>query len=498
MKWIFQTAAVFLWSALLGLGAQPNTNLVQGVVYERTGADVRPLPRAFVSVWSSGGELLGTARTDGAGRYQFVNLPQSRLAVSVSKPGFNTQQAGGRAGSRTILDCSAGCRQSGLDFELSRGAVVAGIVLDRMREPVVRAAVSIRRTGAAESSERPSTGTTDDRGRFRIAGLRAGSYTLTIRKRAPGGQDEVLTKSLNLGEGEQNSNLALILGNEGSFRIAGSVSGIPFGEGYRTWVAIRALSGSPRALQASVGPDGHFQFDSVIAGRYRADASAVKLGAIERTDYFLDVIEVQADTDGIALQPVEPATAAGTLEIDAGTLPAGARIRFTSRDGFGYRWTRVHGAERQFDLSGLRPGAYRVEADSAQFYVKGIKIAGSMQPPDEVILSPGVNHLTVVAAADQSQVFGIVRNLKTAQLVPVPHARVALQGDRGEHLVQADQAGHFLFGKVIPGEYRICAWTSIAPERVEEEVSWEQAGCQSKIITIDPSSEVEIDLRAAP
>ena len=81
---------------------------------------------------------------------------------------------------------------------------------------------------------------------------------------------------------------------------------------------------------------------------------------------------------------------------------------------------------------------------------------------------------------------------------PLPHGRVALDGDGGRLRVQSDQAGRFLFGKVIPGEYRICAWADIAPERVADEAEWERAGCENKIIPIDPDSEVEIDLTAAP
>jgi hypothetical protein len=301
---------------------------------------------------------------------------------------------------------------------------------------------------------------------------------------------------LNLAEGEEITDLVLTPGSRGSFRVAGSVAGIPFGEGYRTRISIRPLSGPARSVQASVGPDGRFQFGSLMAGRYRTDASAVRVGTAERTDYFMDVIDVVADTDGLSLQPVAPATAAGTVEVAAGKVPQGARIRFTSTDGFGYRWAGLNGPGREFDLAGLRPGSYRVEADSTEFYIKGVKTTGEAQSPKEVILSPGANRLTIVAAADQSQVYGVILDPNTSR--PLPNARVALQGDRGEYSVQSDQVGRFLFGKIIPGDYRICAWTDIAPERVAEEASWEQAGCQSRIIPIAPSSEVEIDLKAAP
>ena len=484
-----------MWLALLVYPAW-SQSWVQGVVRERTAQGLRPLARAFVSASTSGGELLGTARTDAQGRYHLLELPAGRLALAASKPGYLTRQAAGRAGFNAILDCSAGCRESSLDFELSRGAVVAGVVVDAAREPVSRAAVSLRRNGATPSPEKPSTAASDDRGRFRIAGLPAGSYTLTVQRRGPAGQNEVLTRTLEIRDGEQITDLPLTLGGQGSFRVAGRISGIRYGEGYRTWVTIQPLDGSARSMQANVGPDGRFRFESVPAGRYRAAAAVVKLDAVERTDHFLETVDVLGDTDSITLQRVEPATVTGTVEVAAGALPASVILRFISQEGLGYNWTRVGGAGRQFDLSGLRPGRYRVGSDSPQVYVKGIKAGGDLASPDEVVLAPGLNRLAVVVAADHGQVSGTVRSPETRK--PLPHGRVALRGERGEHSVQADQAGRFLFGKVIPGDYRICAWSSLTPELVGDEASWERAGCQSRVIPIAPSSEIEIELRAAP
>ena len=81
---------------------------------------------------------------------------------------------------------------------------------------------------------------------------------------------------------------------------------------------------------------------------------------------------------------------------------------------------------------------------------------------------------------------------------PLPHARVALDGEAGKLSALADQRGRFVFERVIPGEYRICAWSDIPVDEVEDEIRWEQAGCANKIIPVEPGSQVEIDLRAAP
>ena len=144
----------------------------------------------------------------------------------------------------------------------------------------------------------------------------------------------------------------------------------------------------------------------------------------------------------------------------------------------------------------MTPGSYRIHSRSTQFYVKGLKSGRRLEPADAVHLSSGNNRLTIVVAADHGRVFGTVRDPGTT--FPLPHARVALQGNREEHVVQADQTGRFLFGKVIPGDYRICAWADIAPDEVANEAAWEAAGCAQKIIPIDPDSEIEIDLRASP
>lgn len=469
---------------------------VRGVVREKTAQGLRPLPRAFVALSTSSGELLAATRTDDQGRYGFVDLPPDRLALAASKPGFLTRRDLDRGGSSAILDCSHGCREAGLDFELSRGAVVAGIVSDALLEPVSRAVVSVRRVHPPASGEKPATGATDDRGRFRIAGLRAGKYTLAVQRRASRGRDEVLTKTFAVTEGEQLVDLALTLGNQELFRVAGIVSGIPFGKGYRTWVEIRPLGGPARARQTNVGSDGRFQFDSVIPGRYAASAAAVEMGKVERTDYVLEVLEVAGDTDGIVLQPVALATVAGTVEVAAGALPSGAVVRFTSQDGFGNRWTRFSGPVRQFQLGGLRPGVYKVEAGSTEFYVKGVKTGGKLESPDGVVLSPGSNRIAVIAAADQSQIFGVVLHPKTGQ--PVPHGRVTLRGDHNRYSTQADQAGRFSFARVIPGEYRMCAWIAPGSEPAENDVSWEQAACQTTPLPIEPSSKIQIDLPAVP
>ena len=128
--------------------------------------------------------------------------------------------------------------------------------------------------------------------------------------------------------------------------------------------------------------------------------------------------------------------------------------------------------------------------------MRGLRQGEDIVPADDVTVSPGTNELVIVVAADQSKVYGKIRSPHSSE--PLPHARVALDGAVGKLSVLADQRGCFIFERVIPGEYRICAWSDIPVDEVEDEIRWEQAGCANKIIPVEPDSQVEIDLRAAP
>ena len=486
-----------LVTLLLGCAAvAAASSSISGTVSAREGQKVTTLARAFVSVRATSGNLLGTTRTDRNGSYQLSGLPLQRFILTASKPGYVTQLAAGRAGSRIVVDCSAGCDERAADFELIPAAVITGTVRDTLGEPIQRARVSVKRADSSSSRDGGAIDQSDDRGRFRLAGLRAGPHTLTVEGRPPGKKAEVLTRSLEVHDGEQLDGLDLILGIQGTFKVAGRLSGVPLGEDYRTWISLGRIGGGRWRNSSNVGRDGSFRFEGVAAGRYWATGFASKRGSGARTDYMLGPLDVDADIEGLSLRPLEPASITGVVEIDAGTPPARAAIQLTSNEGFGRQWFRFGQPNREFELSGVIPGSYRIHTRSGQFYVKGIKSGERVEPADQVRLSPGQNRLTILIAADHGEVSGTVRDPATGN--PLPHARVALEGKRGKHLVQADQAGRFLFGKVIPGEYRICAWADIAAEEVAADGVWERAGCEFKIIPIDAESEIEIDLRAAP
>ena len=122
----------------------PTGRITGRVVATDTG---RPVKRARVFV--SAVELPGGRGmlTDDSGIFDLTELPAGRYTLSVSKSGFVSLSYGQRrplqAG--TPLQLNDGQQLKGVDFQLPRGGVISGRILDEEGEPVAGAMVAVMR-----------------------------------------------------------------------------------------------------------------------------------------------------------------------------------------------------------------------------------------------------------------------------------------------------------------------------------------------------------------
>ena len=256
---------------------------LEGTVYISSGDDRIPLAGAFVGVRSAErGPFLVTVRTDAKGRYRIVNLRPQRIVVSASRPGYYVELAGGRTGSEVPLDCSGGCSYAGIDFELIPGAVVSGMVLDRFGDPLERVRVSV----AAQDRGGSKTSSTDDRGRFRVAGLRPGDYV--VRARFGRGSSGLAADpvQLELSAGEEHTGIRFSLaglgagsptedtarGGHSGFQVAGMVSGIDAGGSRPARLRLNGISEPRQSYSARTDVSGRFTVEGVAVGRYAVTA----------------------------------------------------------------------------------------------------------------------------------------------------------------------------------------------------------------------------------
>ena len=140
--------------------------------------------------------------TDDQGRFSFTALPAGRYTLGVNKPGHVSITYGQRrpGTSGTPIQLSDG-QKFAADLQIPRGSVLTGTVLDENGEGTpgtnVRA-MRIVNQGGRRTLQSSGSGTTDDRGIYRIHSLQPGDYVVCASPRntpmaemAMRGQEEI-------------------------------------------------------------------------------------------------------------------------------------------------------------------------------------------------------------------------------------------------------------------------------------------------------------------
>jgi hypothetical protein len=144
----------------------------------------RPVKRARVFVTAV--ELPGGRgmMTDDQGIFDITELPAGRYTLTVSKSGFVSLSYGQRrplqAG--TPLQLNDGQTLKGIEFQLPRGSVIGGRVLDEDGEAMPGVMVRVMRYQYLQGDRRltpAGAGQTDDKGMYRVWGLMPGDYYVT-------------------------------------------------------------------------------------------------------------------------------------------------------------------------------------------------------------------------------------------------------------------------------------------------------------------------------
>src|SRR3954469_7999173 len=151
----------------------------------------RPVKRA--RVFATAVELPGGRGmlTDDSGVFDLTELPAGRYTLTVSKSGFVALSYGQRrplqAG--TPLQLADGQQLKGIEFQLPRGSVISGHVLDEDGDAMPGVTVRILRYQYLQGERRltaAGTAQTDDKGLYRVWGLMPGDYYVNAAARGGG------------------------------------------------------------------------------------------------------------------------------------------------------------------------------------------------------------------------------------------------------------------------------------------------------------------------
>jgi Carboxypeptidase regulatory-like domain len=236
------------------------------------------------------------ATTDHEGTYRISDVPAGNYRITPMAPAY---VGGGpdSAGNKGILLADGETVQD-IDFALVPGGVVTGKVTDAEGRPLIEERVYLV---SADAAERPELGPrdndqTDDRGIYRIFGIRAGRYKVAVGRNDrsffdsvmsarqiykqsfyPNGNDSAKATIVEVGEGTEATNIDITVGRaEQTFAVSGRVidgdSGQPVPNirfGIRTVVEDRpGSSGGSFGSGAVSNGKGDFRLDNLMPGKY--------------------------------------------------------------------------------------------------------------------------------------------------------------------------------------------------------------------------------------
>ena len=271
--------------------------------------------------------------TDAKGEYRILNVPAGSYFVGPTATAFVVDS--GLTGERT-LTVSEGQTIENFDFSLIRGGVITGRVTDVDGRPVIEEEVFLSSPRNQEYGSPLPAAITDDRGIYRIFGLRPGRYTVAAgrddageissgprgalfrRTYYPGITDPAQATLINVSDGSEATNVDIILGGTltpytASGRVVNGATGRPVPDVECT--IIRFFS--PTNTAARRGPvtnsQGEFKLENLVPGQYAVSVNSQ--GKDWRTEELRFEITDQ-DVTGLIVKTLKGGSLSGVVVLE--------------------------------------------------------------------------------------------------------------------------------------------------------------------------------------
>jgi 5-hydroxyisourate hydrolase-like protein (transthyretin family) len=460
----------------------------------------------------------GQATTDSDGRYRIGGLPAGSIGIAPAAPLYNLDNNSPLTGPGKVLTLNANETADGIDFKLTRGGVISGRVVDADNRPLIEERITLVPVDQNGAPARQAFGRyfsnyqmyqTDDRGIYRIYGLPAGRFKVSVGD-DPGGTggqrlagyyqktyypdtpDVNKAAIVEITEGGEAKDVDITLGRRSTtYTVTGHIidadtgkplPGVSFGFGplqneqTQTYVAGFMTTGTP------TNSLGEFRLEGVEPGHYavfvstRFDFSGTPTTSptvfsdpvpFDVVDGDVNGVEIKAQ-QGLAISGVavsdgisdrQALAKISNLRIGANVLATGGSIRSMVEP----HMTTI-AADGTFQITGLRPGKVTLflmgvggNAVPKGFSIARIERDGVPQPRG-IELQPGENPsgIRVVLAYGGGVIRGQVKfeggTLPSDALLFVTTAREGIPTRSGG---QVDARGQFIIENLAAGTYDV-------------------------------------------
>lgn len=540
-------SALLLCCAAFGQGANSQTttakNNPNAIVSGKVVIKGKPAPGIVVGVRSSRPAQFDPtfkATTDQDGNYRITDVPAGTYEIAPVAPAFVISE-GNNLRSQMVL-INEGENVEGIDFELVRGGVITGKITDADGHPVIEERVNL--VPVQQGSQRgpvysiSTSFQTDDRGIYRMFGIRPGRYKISIgegeggfyRTIGRGGAappttyysdatDAAKAKVVEIDEGTEANNIDITIGQPShgysvNGRIVDGVTGKPVPN---VWIGLSKIVSVDGRNSGSygVGTDvrsssqGEFRLENLAPGKYSISIYPQPESDVRADPVSLEIFD--SDVTGLLIKSSIGSSVSGTVVLE-GTrdskvvaamaqayIAAYVRSEGTSMSG---RSSRL-GPDGSFRVGGLQAGTAMFSFSALNDF-KGLTI--SRIERDGVVQPNGI-HVQTAEQVTGVRVFvtystGSIRgNIKTENGTLPANAHLMIQvtkpGDANNRnrSWDADSRGHFLIEGLADGAYELLVIAYLPESRLRPPTA-------KQLVTVTDGTATEvtvtIDLSPAP
>ena len=477
------------------------------------------------------------ATTDSEGNYRIADVPGGSFQVAPVAPALVISDVNNSMGQTVVI--TEGENVEGIDFELIRGGVITGRVTDAGGHPAIEERITLspadqnNQRGASFSA--PRMFVTDDRGIYRLFGVRPGRYKISVGEGDngyyrgmgsgrsirpstfyPDVTDPAKATIVEIEEGTEATGIDIAMGQtpqgfSANGRVVDGETGKPVANvtiGLAKIVVID--TGNSRSIGGGAGARsdrlGEFHLENLTPGKYTVSVYPPPESNLRAEPVTLDVLD--QDVTGLVIKAVMGASVSGTVLLEGTKNP-----RALAALGQAYvaayiqspNVTSGHSArvnpDGSFQVGGLQAGlvnfsletmdnargltVLRVEHD-------GVAQTGGIQ----IQSSEKVTGIRIVVAYNNGGIRGVI---KTENGTLPPSGRFIIQllkpaePNGNQQPVNADSRGHFLVEGLAAGTYelRVIAYVPESRQRA-------QSAKQLVTVTDGATTEVTVTIDLTP